>query len=252
LQGKVVPVPKIKLAVLGQLPPGFDVRELLQWKSEVFELHPDVESFQLNEDAKGQEWEYTDAQLANQLKRPADCDIMVILVSVKLEHNWYARRLDDNRILFTFYELDQILRIYGLPLKNLALRVLYAMTLVYKRYGNRIPLATEQTNYAHDETRGCLFDMNASKIDVIHSLHQPKLCDFCVAQLKQAKVPFETLDAVSRELKKIRKPLVDRIVAFVREHTVISILLSLLSAIVLGVVTNLIASIIFESIRAAT
>ena len=246
-----MPVPKIKLAVLGQLPPGFDVRELLQWKSDSFVLDAAIETFQLNEDAKGREWEYTDAQLATQLKRPADCDIMVILVSVKLEHNWYARRLDDNRILLTFYELDQILRIYGLPLKNLALRVLYAMTLVYKRYGNRIPLAMERTNYAHDETRGCLFDMNASKIDVIHSLHQPRICDYCIAQLKQAKVPNETLDSVSCELKKIRKPLIDRIVGFVREHTVISIVLSLLSALVLGVVTNLLATIILESIRAA-
>ena len=247
-----MPRPKIKLAVLGQLPPGFDVRELLQWKSQAFEMHPSIESFQLNEDAKGPDWEYTDAQLASQLRRPSDCDILVILVSVKLEHNWYARRLDDNRILFTFYELDQILRMFGLPLKNLALRVLYAMTLVYKRYGDRIPLATERTNYAHDETRGCLFDMNASKIDVVHSLHQPELCEYCVSQLKQARVPNETLTAIGRELKKIRKPLADRIVAFTREHTALSILLSVLSALILGVLASLIASYIFEALRAAT
>src|SRR5690606_38473293 len=136
-----------------------------------FEVQGPVESFQLNEDAQGSEWEYSDEQLSGHIRRDPVCDFLIILVNVKLEDNWYTRRLSDNRILFTFYELDQVLGFYGFPLKNLAQRVLYAYTLVYKRYGGRIPAGSERTNFTHDETRGCLFDMNASKVDVVHSLH---------------------------------------------------------------------------------
>lgn len=247
-----MPTPKIKLALLGQPPPGFDIKELLAWKSSVFSIDESIESYQLNEDARGPDWEYTDAQLEAHLRRNTDCSFLVIFVSVKLEQNWYVRRLQDNRILFTFYELEQILRFDNLPLRNLALRVLYAATIVYKRYGDRIPPASEQTNYAHDETRGCLFDMNASKIDIIHSLHQPKLCEYCVSQLKHAHVSNELLDLTQRELRGIRKPLVDRIASFVRAHTMWSIVISLATALVLGTLSSLLATYIYEAFRVAT
>jgi hypothetical protein len=247
-----VPVPKIKIVVLGYSPPTFDVRALTAWKSQVFSIDPAIETFQLNQDGQGPDWEYTDQQLAGQLKRPADCDLLVIFLKVKLEDNWYARRLDDNRVLFTFYELDQILQLFRLPLQNLALRVLYAMTLVYKRYGDRIPPLSEPTNFAHDETRGCLFYMNASKIDVIHSLDRPRLCDHCVSQLKQSRVSNETLDVVAKELRRIRKPLADRIVTFVRDHTMWSIFIYVISALMLGTVASVLASYIYAYLHRAT
>lgn len=245
-------VPKIKIVVLGYAPPTFDIRALTAWRSKVFSIDPAIETFQLNQDGQGPDWEYTDQQLAGQVKRPPNCDLMIIFLKVKLEDNWYARRLDDNRVLFTFYELDQILQLFRFPLQNLALRVLYAMSLVYRRYGDRIPPLAEPTNFAHDETRGCLFDMNASKIDVIHSLDRPHLCEHCVSQLKQSRVSNEVLDVVAKELRRIRRPLVDRIAAFVRDQTIWSIIISVLSALVLGTAASVLASYIYAYLRPTT
>jgi hypothetical protein len=242
-----MPRPKIQLAILGQRPPDFDPLDIVAWSSEAFEVHPVVESYQLNEDAKGNEWEFTDEQLGRNLKRDSTCDILIILLRVKLVDNWYLRRLTDNRVIFTFYELDQIVRLHRLPLKNLALRVLYATVLIYKRYGDRIPVASENTNYAHDETRGCLFDMNASKSDVIHSLHKPQLCEFCLAQLRQACVSNESLQIIQGELKRIQKPLIDRIASFIREHTVWSIFISVVSAIFIETIASLLAAYIVRN-----
>jgi hypothetical protein len=244
--------PRIQIAILSQSPPDFDVRELVSWRSDVFDIKPDIESFQLNEDAAGDDWEFTDSQFERRLRRDPGCSFLIIFVKVKLENNWYLRRLSDNRIVSTFYEMDQIVRFHGLPLRNLALRVLYAAVLIYRRYGDRIPLASEKTNYAHDETRGCLFDMNASKMDVVYSLHRPCVCDHCCSQLKQAQVSNELLTVVQRELRRVQKPLIDRLVSFVREHTVWSIMLSIVSALVLGVMASLIASWIYECLRTAT
>lgn len=237
---------KIKLAVLGQSPSDFNINELVYWHSEVFEIIPTIESFQLNEDAQGPDWTFTDNQLEQYLRGNQECAFLIIFVKVKLEKNWYIRRLPNNRIVFTFYEMDQIVRFYGLPLKNLALRVLYAAVLIYKRYGDRIPPASEETNYAHDETRGCLFDMNANKLDIIDSLHHPCICERCCSQLKQTQVSNELLATVQNELRRIQQPLIDRIVRFIKEHTILSIALSFFFALVLGVIASLIASWIYE------
>ncbi len=243
-----MPKPTIQVAVVGHQPPDFDVRELASWRSDAFAVSPDIESYQLNEDADGYDWEFTDAQFENIICRNPACALLIVFVNVKLEQNWYLRRLSDNRAVFTFYEMDQIVRHHRLPLKNLALRVLYAVALVFKRYGDRLPTACEDTNYAHDETRGCLFDMNANKMDVVYSLHCPRVCERCCSQLKQAKVSNEFLDAVKKELLRVRKPLADRLVDFVRAHTIVSILISLISALVLGVAASLIATLLYERI----
>ncbi|GEM_PF-613293 len=250
--GKCVSKPTIQIAIIGHQPPDFDARELASWRSDVFAVSPNIESFQLNEDAEGEDWEFTDAQFEAIVRRDPTCDFLIVFVTVKLEKNWYLRRLSDNRAVFTFYEMDQIVRHHRLPLKNLALRVLYAAVLVFKRYRNRIPLASENTNYAHDETRGCLFDMNANKMDVVHSLHRPCVCERCCSQLKQAQVSNEFIEIVNKELRRVQKPLVDRLGDFVRAHTVISIILSLISALILGIAASLIATWLYEGFRTAT
>jgi len=244
--------PRIKIAALGQLPPDFDPDDLLRWKSSVFEVNPIVESFQLNDQAQGADWEFTDQQLERYFPNQSDGSFLIVLVNVKLEDNWYLRRLSNNRVLFTFYELDQILRFHSIPLKNIGLRLLYATSLIYLRYGNRIPPTTEPTNYAHDETRGCLFDMNASKLDVVHSCHQPILCDYCVSQLKTALVSYEVISSVQSEIRKIRKPLFHRMSDFVKSHPIWSIFISLVTALIVGILGSVIASYIYDALKTAT
>jgi hypothetical protein len=119
-----VPHVSIKVSALGQLPADFDLEPVLRWKSSVFALSGDVETFQLAHDAEGDDWEYSDAQLAKYVDRKFDEDFHIILVGVKLEQNWYVRRLSENRLVFSFFEVADILRYYNIPLHNLVLRVL--------------------------------------------------------------------------------------------------------------------------------
>ena len=247
-----MPVPRIRLAVLGRLPADFDPADLLRWKSSIFEVDPSIESFQLNDDAQGANWEYTDQQLEKYFPNQIDASFLLILVNVKLENNWYLRRLSNNRVLFSFYEIDQILRFHSIPLKNVALRVLYAASLTYRRYGNRVPPATEKTNYTHDETRGCLFDMNASKPDVVHSCHEPIICEYCVAQLKNAQISNEVVNSAQSEIRNIRKPLFHRMGDFIKSHPLWSILISLITALVVGIIASILAAYLYDALKAAT
>ena len=134
----------IKIAVLGQLPTDFDQRELLKLKSSVFEVNSSIETYQLNEDSEGNDWEYTDDQLEKYLTNPFAEDFLIILVNVKLQRNWFVRRLTNNRVLFSFHEIADILRFNNVPLQNIVLRVLYGATLIYRRYSDRIPPGTEK------------------------------------------------------------------------------------------------------------
>ena len=120
----------------------------------------------------------------------------------------------------------------NIPLENVVFRLLYEYTLVYRQHGNRIPPSTEKTNFTHDETRGCLFDMNGIKTDIIYSCHKPIICPNCVERIKHDKVSNEAIETAQKEIKKIRKALYYRITDFIRRHPLLSLLISAIIAIV--------------------
>lgn len=239
---------RVKIGVIGHLPQDFSVPDLLRHASHAFEFVQDVDTFHLNQDAQGVDWQYTDKQLSRYNPDGEHASFTLLLLTVKLEENWYVRRLSENRVLLTFFEVDHVLRLHDIPLQNLVLRVVYAACLIYRRFGNRIPPTIEKTDYAHDETRGCLFDMNPWKMEVARSCDGPRLCAACVSSLATAGVSNELVADVQREINSIRKPLYYRIAAFVRAHPLWSITLSMLSAIILGITTSLIAEFLHDLI----
>jgi hypothetical protein len=147
--------------------------------------------------------------------------------------------------------MTEILKFDNIPLENLLLRVLYSIAFVYKRYGNRMPQMTEHTNFTHDETRGCIFDMNGIKTDVVYSLNSPQLCHSCVEILTTTpkyKIEKEVIDKVQSELKKIKKGRYYQLTDFVKRRPILAIIISSLVAIILGVIGSTIATIIWEKV----
>jgi len=112
-------------------------------------------------------------------------------------------------------------------------------------------MAGEHTNFAHDETRGCLFDMNGIKTDIVYSLHKPIICNYCIEKLKQEKISNEVISRIQKELGGIKKPLFYRITSFVKKHPIWSLMISALFAILLGAIGSLIATVIYEMLKKA-
>lgn len=156
---------RISVVTVGHMPSEFDKRKVTNWSSEVFSIQGAVENYSLTTDSDGHDWEFSDKNLEETLPEQFDADFLIAIVNVPLELNWYSRRLSNNRVVFTFHEIKDILDHYNIPLENVVYRLLYAYTLVFKRSGLKIPLDEEVTNFTHDETRGCLFDMNGNKIE---------------------------------------------------------------------------------------
>jgi hypothetical protein len=239
---------KIKLALLGHIPLSLDINKLLNWKSDLFEIIKPLNTYTITTDSDGPEWEFTDENIQEQLPTDFDADILIAITNVPIENNYFARRYPGNKICLSYYEMNDILLAKNIPIENLALRVMYTSSFVYRRYGNRIPLMTEKTNFSHDETKGCIFDMNGIKENAIYSTNKPILCNSCEQALTNARIPKNIIDSTKEEIKKIRKRLYYRIADFIKVNPIWTIIISSITALVLGIIGSLIASGIWEKI----
>lgn len=244
-----MPKTKITVATVGHMPADFNRQKIKEWDSSVFEIVDGIESYSLTCDSDGLDWEFTDEALENVLPKKFNGELLIAIVNVPIELNWYSRRLSANRVVFSFHEIKEILRFSNTPLENVICRLLYAYTLLYKRSGNRIPANAEHTNFTHDETRGCLFDMNGIKTDVVYSCHNPVICPDCVERLRREKVSDETIAQCQSEIRRIRKALFYRITDFIKQHPLRSLAISAATAIILGALGSVLGSYVYEAIK---
>ncbi|MCE7575746.1 hypothetical protein, partial [Aliivibrio fischeri] len=240
-KGKMKKV-KIKVCSLGALPREFDKDILVKIKSKVFDIVPEIHSYNLRVESDLYEWAYSDEILSTQIPSSDDSDILIVLTSIPLEENYYSRRLQDNVVIFTFYEISNYLKLDNIPLENVIKRLFYSYSLVYLRNNKKIPMAHELSNFTHDDTRGCIYDMNGVKEDVTSSCHKPIICEECCERMRNEKISSETLEAVKSELTKITKNRFYVIADLIKQYPIASLILSSLWAVVLGVTGSLIAN----------
>ncbi|MFA0508353.1 MULTISPECIES: hypothetical protein [unclassified Vibrio] len=238
---------KIKIVSLGALPATFDRTVFDNFSSNIFSIEGRVESYEFRADSDLDDWGYSDVLLSTIVPKKRSTDFLVVLTSVPLEDNYYTRRIGDNTIVFTFHEVGGFLKFENIPLENVVKRLLYAYSLVYLRNGELIPHSAEIINFTHDDTRGCIFDMNGIKEDITHSCHDPKLCSDCSERLVQGTVSIDTINQTKKELKKIRKTQFYILADWVKVNPKLSIVISSVWAISLGVIGSLIATALSSS-----
>lgn len=242
---------KIKIVFLGHLPHAVDIDKVKKWKSDLFEIIPSISTYNIVGDSDGESWEFLDENIESQLPNRDGSDVLLAFTNVPLQHHYFARRFTDNRVCMTYNTMVEILKDDNIPLENLLVRVLYSVAFVYKRFGNRIPLMTEITGFTHDETRGCIFDMNGIKTDAIYSLNKPQLCHSCVETLtsnNQTRIEKELVNIVQTELKNLKKTLYYRITDFIKRKPILALFISAFLAIVIGTLGSLIATGIWEKL----
>lgn len=240
---------RIKLVTIGHIPLHLNLQEVSNWKSEVFELIGDIDNLSLRCDSDEANWAYSDMLLKTQFPPNAGADFSIALVNVPIEDNWYSRRLGDNKIVLTFCQIREFLNWENIPLENVVLRVLYSYTLLYRRSGNKIPGFGVAPSFTHDETRGCLFDMNGIKSDLVESCDKPIVCGECEERLKNERISTKMIKTVQKEIKNIRKHLYYRAFDFVKTKPLAALAISSVFAISLGVTGSLTASYIYDSFK---
>ena len=236
----------IKIITIGQLPFQLDSSKLKQFKSNLFSVQDEIEQLTLNRNSDHRDWTYSDVTLRDQVPKPNNDGILFAIVNVPIEDNYFTRRLEDNVVVFTFHEIREILSQENIPLENIILRLLFVYSLIFKQNGNLLPPMSDIKNYMHDEARGCLFDMCGIKSEICYSCVSPKICNECAGNLNNNRISLDVVNKTKAELRKIRKPLFYRIYDFVKEHPILSLIFSALSAIFLGSLGSLIANWLYE------
>lgn len=195
------------------------------------------------QDAEGEDWQYTDEQLAMVLAPSPGADITLGLINAPLDDNYFLRRLPRNVAVLSLHEMAEIVQYNNFSLETFILREAYELTCLFKAEG-RVPPTSELT-WKHDDIRGCLFDMCSSKGDIVFSLQRPCLCSDCRNRFLCRQVDTKFLPTLDKELTRIQKTLYFRLSDWVRTHPIFTLVLTSVFAISL----NLVSSVIFEKAK---
>lgn len=236
--------------MLGHLKHAINFNKVKKWKSELFEIVGEFDHYTITSESDGSNWEYSDSNIDGLLPNRGEEDIMLALTQVPIEDNYYARRYSDQRVCITYHEMVNILFENNIPLENLMLRVLYSICILYKKNGNQLPRTGQASIVTHDETRGCVFDMNGIKGDVVYSLNKPQLCPACYNGLTNSnghKLSVNEVKTIQKELKRIKKLRYYLILDFVKRNPYMAIFISLVTAFLIGVLSSLFASLFSNS-----
>ena len=239
----------VQVITLGHMPIGFNTTKIEKWKSDIFEISQNIENYSMNNNSDSLYWAYSDELLSNELPKNINTDILIAIANVPLDDNWYSRRIESNKIVLTLHEMKEILSDKNIPIENLVLYLIYAYTLAFIKYENKLPHNGGAFDIIHDETRGCLFDMHGIKTDVIYSCNKPIICSSCIEKLKSGKVSNETVKIANEEIKKIKKDLFYQLADFIKIHPIWSLIISGATAVVLGTLGSILGSLIYENLK---
>ncbi|WP_434771154.1 hypothetical protein [Pseudomonas entomophila] len=238
---------KVKIVTLGLLHLPSGLRKIKETPSKVFEIVGEIESYPLSANADLTSWGHSDKSINSLVPVFDNVDFTVIVTFTPLQDSYYTRHLGASRTVFSLWEISEILSSKNIPLENAVLRSLYQYSLIYKKLAQeKNPDQIPDTSYLHDETRGCLFDMNGLKINISASCATPRICSHCKTKLLTDRISEQFLESVTSELVKIKKPLYFRITELVKIHPILALFISSFFAIFLGILGSILASIIYD------
>ena len=231
---------KISIVQLGFLKRQLNLRKLQRWTSKLFSIDT------LNEISHMPESVYSDylqglsdENLSANVKHEGNSDITIGITEYRLEGNFYMRRVDNDVVIISLFEVGDILQYYHIPLEYFILKNIYEIVTLLHIY-NTLPTTREQIpDIIHEETRGCLFDMHGIKTDIIYFFTgRHWLCSQCEAYLVKKQLPKHFLKDLVCEIRKITKPVFYKIYDFVKSHPIWSMVIVVITQLVIGLLAN--------------
>ncbi len=234
---------KIEICSVGHQKFPFSTRILRKWKSELFEV-TEFRDVQLLPNSDGDDYTYSDESIANVFPVTSTEDsIQFGICSVPLADSFYLRPLSEHSCILSLSELGLLLQAQNRRIEDFILKNLYLAVGVHA-LKNSIGLE-QALQVVHDESRGCIFDMNPNRADAVFSMERLSLCADCKAKLQRASLPHGFLEQFEREIRRIRPSLYQRIEAFVKKQPLVSILV----AVVVGLSLELLGNFVYDWLR---
>lgn len=179
---------------------------------------------------------YTKQEITDLLAKVSCSGICIGIMSYPFNDNFYMHQLESNQMCISLSGIDSTLMQKDISIENFIIKCIYETFLFYKIFGT---LSDDRIHdFVHLDTRGCVFDLNGDKGDVIFNTEKPIICDECKARIKQYSIPIDFLNSISKELKRIRKPKIKSIELLIRKYPLISLVLTFLFSTMINLFSN--------------
>lgn len=246
----------IKIVIYGNLKDTIDTRRIIRWKSKLFSVSPAIAAYCINTRSDISNWGFSDKNLKAHLpslktvndsnKTGRDADLVVYLTNIPLENNFFSRIISSNQVVVTVFEVKQSLNQAEIPLENYIIAMLYSYSLMFISSKGNLSMEFE-TQLAHNDARGCIFNNCGHKEEVVETAITPELCDVCKGFFLQNSVPAYQIENINRELKGLNRSLYFRISHFIKRRPLLTLIISALTAIFLNVVSGIILNLLTNS-----
>jgi len=220
---------KITLVKIGYIDRFVDLKKIMKWRSGIFDIIeiqavdylPDSEMYDTYLDQK-----FTRDDLREIFSCPAGSNFAVAITSYRFIDNFYMHRIAQDRVGISLYGIPEILGIENISIENFIIKCLYeicAISLIAD-----ISNDAEVYGLIHRDTRGCLFDMNGDRTDILYNTEKPIICSSCTEKFNRNQTRQGIIPTFNKELRKIRKSTLLIIEGSIRKYPLFSIVLGAL------------------------
>lgn len=231
----------VKIVLIGHLRNTLDLRKLQRYKSRFFSI-TEVERIGVLPTPEKEDGfldiVYSSSEVTSLLEPINGADLVVGIMNYRFNDNFYLHRTGQGKACLSIADIDRLLLAHNISLENFILKNIFEMIVFVNTLGR---LDTKEVyDFVHQDTRGCLFDLNGDKVDVLHNTEHPIICDACKARINAKSVPDEFVKHLESELKCIRKPYICTVELFIKKYPLFSIAVTFLFGIVINIVSNII------------
>jgi hypothetical protein len=234
---------QIKIVIIGHLRHQIDFNKIKRASSSFFKISIIERINDLPKPKKDDGYldiSYSKTEIQEILKGVQSQDIVVGIMNYPFDDNFYMHRAGENKLCISIAGIDIMLLNKGISLENFIIKNIYEAVVLKNIFADLNN--NDIYNFIHQDTRGCLFDMNGYRYDVVYNTEKPFLCDTCKSFLNQKSLPTNFVKHLEKELKRIKKPIICSIEMFIKKYPLLSVFLTFISSFTI----NILASWVWE------
>lgn len=180
---------------------------------------------------------YTKAEIQKVMNDIQFDGLCVAIMNYQFDDNFYMHRVGTNKVCISIYGLENILNDKTISIENFIIKNTYEIFIFYKIVKN-LTDNNEVYEFIHNDTRGCLFDLNGDKRDIVYNTEKPIICDECKGKISKKSIPKNFLEDIQKELLKIDKPFIKKIENFISKYPLFSVLVTFLFSTFINLFSN--------------
>jgi len=230
----------IKLIIIGHSDRVVDFDVIRKYKSKFFKFI-DIERISSLPDPQKNDGYldivYSKQEIVHLLQKVQFDGLCIAVMNYRYDDNFYMHRIDSNKVCISVTGIEEILFQKDISVENFIIKNIYEVAIFYKILKN-LTDNSEVYNFIHNDTRGCLFDMNGDKNDIIYNTENPIICDECKGKINKKSIPKDLLNDIEKELKKINKPILKRIELFIKKYPLFSVLITFIFSTLINLFSN--------------